>query len=390
MALKNDFRDDVVVSKVFEKGGFPNITEWVRKDLIKIANDLNIEEKYVDRYLNEDTRVGWGRYDFSFLLTGTPVVKMPPKQVVPPKTVNNNNVSSHTNEETSYVPEVDPSYISWGHYYDLMKIVKSKQFFPVFISGLSGNGKTMMVEQICAKANKEYVRVQISPETDEDSLIGGFRLINGETVFHKGPVIHAMERGAILLIDEIDRATNRIMCLQGVMEGKPVLIKKTGETVYPANGFNVIATANTKGQGSDDGKFVAATIIDEAFLERFVITLEQPYPTQASEKKIVMSHMDKYSCVDEDFATLLTTWADVIRATYRDGGVNEVISTRRLCHIVKTFSIFPDRLKAIKLCLSRFDDENQEAFLDLYTKVDSPEEEPESSSNDNLDENNNL
>jgi MoxR-like ATPase len=227
-----------------------------------------------------------------------------------------------------------------------------------------------MVEQACAATGRQYVRVQITPETDEDDLLGGFRLINGETVFAKGPVIKAMEAGALLLIDEIDRGSNKIMCLQGVLEGKPIMIKKTGEVIKPANGFNVIATANTKGQGSEDGRFIAATIIDEAFLERFTITLEQPYPSLAVEKKILVKHMDKFECNDLDFANRLTQWSDTIRKTYKDGGVDDIISTRRLCHIVQTYSIFKNRAKSIDLCISRFDTDTKEAFIDLYKMID--------------------
>lgn len=383
MANKIDFRDDSAASTVFEALGFPEKTEWPLKEIHKVAESLNVEKKILDPYLNKQTRSRHGFYNFAFLLNpgGTPQpIQTPSKKV--------SNAMPFINSDEVTVPEVDETYVTWGHFNDLNKIIKSNQFFPVFISGLSGNGKTMMVEQVCAKLKREYVRVQISPETDEDSLIGGFRLINGETVFHKGPVIRAMESGAVLLIDEIDRATNRIMCLQGVLEGKPVMIKKTGEVVSPAPGFNVVATANTKGQGSDDGKFSAATIIDEAFLERFVITLEQPYPTQASEKKIVLTHMNKYDCLDEEFADILTIWSDVIRSTYRDGGVDEIISTRRLCHIVKTYGIFSDRMKAIKLCLARFDEENQSAFIDLFTKVNPAQDKPadETSVDDVLNE----
>ena len=244
-------------------------------------------------------------------------------------------------------------------------------FYPIYISGMSGNGKTFMVEQSCAKLNREFIRVQINPETDEDDLLGGFRLIDGETVFAKGPVLKAMENGAILLLDEIDRATNKIMCLQGILEGKPVLVKKTGETITPQAGFNVIATANTKGKGSDDGRFTAASIIDEAFLERFTISIDQKFPSKKVETKIVMKHMSKFNKIDEGFADKLTTWADIIRKTFDDDGVDEVISTRRLCHIVQSYAIFNNRLKAIDLCISRFDDDTKEAFLDLYTKVDS-------------------
>jgi ATP-dependent 26S proteasome regulatory subunit len=274
--------------------------------------------------------------------------------------------------EQVYVPMNDPNFVRWGHYKDIENIIKSDMFYPVFITGMSGNGKTMMVEQACARLKKNYIRVQISPETDEDDLIGGFRLVNGQTVFAEGPVIRAMKTGALLLIDEIDRGSNRIMCLQGVLEGKPVLIKKTGEIVRPLKGFNIIATANTKGKGSDDGRFIAATIIDEAFLERFTITIEQPYPTSSVEKRILLKHMEKYGKIDEEFASRLTMWSEGIRKTFVDGGIDELISTRRLCHIAQTFAIFEDRVKAIELCTSRFDDDTKTAFVDLYTKIDSP------------------
>ena len=258
-------------------------------------------------------------------------------------------------------------------------------FYPIYISGPSGNGKTMMVEQVCANTGREYVRAQISPETDEDDLIGGFRLINGETVFQKGPVIKAMEKGCILLIDEIDRATNKIMCLQGVLEGNPVLLKKTGEVIKPAPGFNVIATANTKGRGSDDGRFSAATIIDDAFLERFVSAINQPWPSKAIEKKIVANHMDKFDAVDNDFLDKLITWASIIRKTFEVDGVDEVVSTRRLCHIIKTFSIFSDRVKSIEMCINRFDEDTITAFSDLYSKIDAGELTDEDSSTPDID-----
>tara|TARA_R100000734_G_C3318248_1_gene112207 strand:+ start:2455 stop:3639 length:1185 start_codon:yes stop_codon:yes gene_type:complete len=281
------------------------------------------------------------------------------------------------NSEEVYVPTVNKNFVQWGEYKNIKKIIDSQMFFPVYISGMSGNGKTMMVEQACAKAKREYVRVQISPETDEDDLIGGFRLIDGETVFQKGPVIKAMEAGAVLLIDEIDRGSNKIMCLQGVLEGNPVLIKKTGETVSPARGFNIIATANTKGQGSDDGRFVSAQVIDEAFLERFVANINQPFPSSAIESKIVEKHMRAYDVDDSDFITLLCAWSKIIRKTFDDDGVDEVVSTRRLCHIAKAYSIFANRLTAIKMCISRFETETRDAFLDLYTKIDAGEINPD-------------
>ena len=286
------------------------------------------------------------------------------------------SVQSVSNDEV-YIPKADPTFVPWGEFLTIKKIIQSNQFFPLYISGMSGNGKTMMVEQACAKAKREYVRVQISPETDEDDLIGGFRLINGETVFQKGPVLKAMEAGCILLIDEIDRGTNKIMCLQGVLEGKPVLCKKTGHVIHPAPGFNVIATANTKGRGSDDGRYTAAQIIDDAFVERFVASIDQQYPEYATELKIVKKHMDSFDGIDDkektDFSEKLVAWSAVIRKTYNNEGVDELISTRRLCHIVKAFSIFNKRLDAIKMCISRFDEETHEAFLDLYTKIDNNE-----------------
>jgi len=278
------------------------------------------------------------------------------------------SVSSVINDSV-FIPSKDDTFVPWGHFKDLKTALKSEQFFPFYIAGLSGNGKTFMVEQACAQLGREYVRVQISPETDEDDLIGGFRLINGETVFQKGPVLKAMESGAVLLIDEIDRGTNKIMCLQGVLEGKPVLVKKTGEVVSPAAGFTVVATANTKGRGSDDGRYSAAGIIDDAFLERFPATLEQPYPSRAVETKIVKKHMEKFECVVEKFADKLTAWSEVIRKTFEDGGVEEFISTRRLCHIVQTYSIFQDEKKSIEFCIRRFDNDTKDSFNDLYDKL---------------------
>ena len=289
--------------------------------------------------------------------------------------------STSSQEDLAFIPSVDSTFVKWGYFTDVLKIIKSNMFYPMYVAGLSGNGKTMMIEQACAAAKREYVRVQITPETDEDDLIGGFRLLDGETVFAKGPVIKAMERGAILLIDEIDRGSNKLMALQGVLEGKPLLIKKTGEVITPASGFNVIGTANTKGQGDDAGRFISASIIDEAFLERFTITLEQPYPTAAVEKRIVNNHFDKYGAYDKesDFTDKLVNWAQAIRKTFLDGGVDEIVSTRRLCHIAQTFSIFGDRMKAIELCVNRFDDDTRSAFMDLYTKIDADVEDPTTS-----------
>lgn len=343
------------------------------KSLRKFADEAGVSYSAVSSLIRTGSKVGRGKYDLSLHLASDRSEEVS-KPMSSTQSISNDDV---------YVPSTDAHFVRWGNSKDVEMIIKSTAFYPTFITGLSGNGKTMMVEQACAKNNRQYVRVQITPETDEDDLIGGFRLIDGETVFAKGPVIKAMESGAILLIDEIDRGSNKIMCLQGVLEGKPVMIKKTGQVIEPAAGFNVIATANTKGQGSEDGRYVAATIIDEAFLERFIITMEQPYPSLSVERKIVQKHMEKYDCTDTNFAEMLVTWADTIRKTFADGGVDETISTRRLCHIVQTFSIFSDRHKAIKLCLNRFDDDTKEAFLDLYEKVDASIGDPTSPASDN-------
>ena len=334
-----------------------------------VAIGENPRSAYVNiRYTHNAPTVRRGVYNLENMMPKNAKVKAAPSMV--------KGVESVSNDEV-FVPDFDSTFVPWGNFTEIVKVLKSGMFYPTFVSGLSGNGKTFQIEQACAKLNREYVRVQISPETDEDDLIGGFRLIKGETVFQKGPVIKAMEAGAVLMIDEIDRGTNKIMCLQGVLEGKPVLIKKTGEVVSPKDGFNIIATANTKGKGSEDGRYSGASVIDDAFLERFTITLEQTFPAMATEEKIVLKHMQKFEAMDKEFATLLVGWADAIRKTFYDEGIDEVISTRRLCHIVQTFSIFGKRDKAIALCVNRFDDDTKEAFIDLYEKVDATINAPE-------------
>ena len=275
------------------------------------------------------------------------------------------------------VPTKDDVFVPWGHFKDIKSIVSSKQFYPIFITGLSGNGKTMNVQQACAQSKRECIRVNITIETDEDDLLGGYRLQDGQTVWQNGPVIEAMERGALLLLDEIDLASNKIMCLQPILEGNGVFLKKINKFVQPANGFNVIATANTKGQGSDDGKFIGTNVLNEAFLERFPITVEQSYPTNKIENKIldnVMSDKKLTRKQDEKFATDLVNWADIIRKTFYEGGVDEIISTRRLVHIVEAFSIFKNKMKAIEMCTNRFDLDTKTSFLDLYTKIDGGED----------------
>ncbi len=274
-----------------------------------------------------------------------------------------------------YVPERDENYVPFGNAPSLKKVIASRQFYPLFITGLSGNGKTLGVEQTCAALNRELIRVNITIETDEDDLIGGFRLVDGNTDWHNGPVIEALNRGAVLLLDEIDLASNKILCLQSILEGKGVFLKKVGRYVKPAAGFTVVATANTKGKGSDDGRFVGTNVLNEAFLERFPVTFEQDYPSPTIETKILTN----VGC-ELTFAENLVKWAGVIRKTFFDGGVDEVITTRRLVHIVQAYQIFGDRLTAITNCVNRFDDDTKQSFLDLYTKVDSGETEEEDAS----------
>ena len=365
---------EVILKELVKR--YPDQTEFRKQQIVDVGQSFGYKGKDYGPIFDADNRVKIGTYDLAGLIVplqreATPaVVASIPREAA--------QMQSIVNEEKTFAT-TDSTFVPWGNYHDIVKIIKSGMFYPTYISGLSGNGKTFMVEQACAKLGKEFIRVQINPETDEDDLLGGFRLINGETVFAKGPVLKAMENGAILLLDEIDRATNKIMCLQGILEGKPVLVKKTGEVIKPADGFNVIATANTKGKGSDDGRFTAASIIDEAFLERFTVSVDQKFPSINIEKKILIKHMEKYipsnaTVATEDFtadelAQNLVTWADVIRRTFYDDGIDEVISTRRLCHIIQTYAIFGKVDKAIDLCISRFDEDTKAAFLDLYTKV---------------------
>ena len=268
------------------------------------------------------------------------------------------------------VPKKDPVFVPFGNYPDIKSIIKSGKFYPVFVTGLSGNGKTMSILQACAEARKECIRVNVTIETDEDDLLGGYRLKDGQTVWQNGPVIEAMERGALLLLDEIDLASNKIMCLQPILEGSGVFVKKINKFVKPKEGFNVVATANTKGQGSEDGKFIGTNILNEAFLERFPVTFEQRYPNAKTEEKILNNTLEATGKKDTNYVNKLVTWADVIRKTYFDGGVDEIISTRRLVHIVQAYSIFSNKLKAIELCTNRFDEDTKTSFVDLYTKVD--------------------
>ena len=283
---------------------------------------------------------------------------------------NFNSVSVLPEVHQNLIPDKDDTFVKFGNFNDVKKIIQSRLFYPTFITGLSGNGKTFSVEQACAHLKRELIRVNITIETDEDDLIGGFRLVNGETAWHNGPVTEALERGAVLLLDEIDLASNKILCLQSILEGKGVFLKKIGKFVKPAAGFNVIATANTKGKGSDDGRFIGTNVLNEAFLERFPVTFEQSYPASATEQKILEGIALDLGVEDRDFCKRLCDWSDVIRKTFYDGGIEEIISTRRLVHIIRAYSIFKDKAKALQVCINRFDDETKQAFIELYDKID--------------------
>ena len=271
----------------------------------------------------------------------------------------------------SHVPEKDPLFVPFGSFADMVSILKSEMFYPVFVTGLSGNGKTFMIDQACAKAKRALYRVNITIETDEDDLLGGFRLVDGETVWFDGPVVEAMRTGSVLLLDEVDLASTKIMCLQPILEGKGVFLKKINEYVECQPGFNIVATANTKGKGDDTGNFIGAGVLNEAFLERFPITVEQEYPATTIEKKILGKVFDSLSITDNEFIEKLVNWADIIRKTYQEGAIDELITTRRLVHISNAYAIFNmDRMKAITMCVNRFDEETKTAMVDLYTKVD--------------------
>ena len=305
-----------------------------------------------------------------------PVVNVQPTAVPAQQQVSNMPVAAATEsvnlmeDNVKIIPEKMGNYVPFGHFKDVKNIIKSKIFFPVFVTGLSGNGKTLMIEQVCAQLKRELYRVNITIETDEDDLMGGHTLVNGNIVYREGPVIKAMRKGAVLLLDEVDLGSNKLMCLQSVLEGKGYLIKKTGEWVTPAEGFTILATANTKGQGSEDGKFIGTQIMNEAMLERFAITMQQEYPPVKTERSILSKEMELTGSVDTEFVEKLVDWADVIRKTYYEGAIDDVITTRRLVHIVNAFRMFGDKLKSIQMCISRFDEETRNAVLDLYTKID--------------------
>lgn len=366
MPTKSNIMIDQAISILKEKFG----TEFGVDAVKEVANEIGTSYATLSKYLNQ-YKVGRGKWNLEATVQeleetyNSPAVEG--TDTVP-------GVATMNSVVQNLIPNKDATFVSFGNFSDIKKVIQSGLFYPAFITGLSGNGKTFGVEQSCAQLSRELIRVNITIETDEDDLIGGFRLVNGETVWHNGPVVEAMERGAILLLDEVDLASNKIMCLQSVLEGKGVFLKKIGKHVVPKAGFNVIATANTKGKGSDDGRFIGTNVLNEAFLERFPITFEQEYPTVSVETKILTKVAESLNIpmIGEhtDFIKHLCTWSEIIRKTFNDGGIDEVISTRRLVHIIKAYSIFGKKDKAIKVCLNRFDDETKATFVELYDKID--------------------
>ena len=347
-------------------------TEFSRPDVLEVARSINVNPNAI---LNDPAhKVRRGVYRLEPHTVPTIAPQAAPVEASPVMMLSQPKLKV---DIENLVPNRDGTFVPFGFFTDLKTIIESNSFYPVFVTGLSGNGKTTMVEQACAALKRECIRVNISIETDEDDLIGGNTLVDGNVVYREGPVSIAMKRGAILILDEVDRGSNKLMCLQAILEGKPYFNKKTGETIYPTPGFNIIGTANTKGQGTDDGRFISAQILDDAFLERFAITVEQEYPTPAVEKKILMKKMQRVDSVDEDFADKLVTWSEIIRKTFAEGAIDEVISTRRLEHIVNAFAMFNDRQKAVQLCVARFNAETRDSFLDLYTKIDAGEMDEE-------------
>ena len=364
---------------------YPNQTSFTKEE-IETTGHLPYWLNNTKRYPFKEILDGATIFNLEAVVSGynggyepQPVVQIAPKSVpIPAAVTQNSPVAAQTqmadinllNDSVKIVPEKMVNYVPFGHFADVKNIIKSEIFFPVFVTGLSGNGKTLMIEQVCAQLKRELFRVNITIETDEDDLMGGHTLVNGNIVYREGPVIKAMRKGSVLLLDEVDLGSNKLMCLQSVLEGKGYLIKKTGEWVTPAKGFTILATANTKGQGSDDGKFIGTQIMNEAMLERFAVTMQQEYPPVVTERKILSKEMALSGDVDMDFCEKLVDWADVIRKTYYEGAIDDVVTTRRLVHIVNAFRMFGDKLKSIQMCISRFDEETRLSILDLYTKID--------------------
>jgi len=361
-------------------------TDTIEKSQIKQVN-AKLGMKSSPAWLIKDPQFRLTRGVYKLPVNGLVNPSKNTKQVSVPEVKQKISKQIQTTESATenLVPNKEDTFVPFGNYKDIKNIVKSGIFYPTFITGLSGNGKTLGVQQSCAELKREMIRVNITIETDEDDLLGGFRLQDGETVWHDGPVVNAMKKGAVLLLDEIDLASNKIMCLQPILEGNGIFLKKIGQFVEPKDGFQIFATANTKGKGSDDGRFIGTNILNEAFLERFPVTFEQAYPSAKIETKILDNVMSHYGLKDNQYTSNLVKWAEVIRKTFFDGGIDEIIATRRLVHIINAFAIFKNKLKAVEVCINRFDDDTKNSFLDLYTKIDSGvsiEELNQGSSND--------
>jgi hypothetical protein len=365
MPRKSSVNDQQLIESIQELYG-PEITSG---DLKGFCASRGLNYQTVSNKLSRH-KIGRGRWNFEITQDKVEEIER-----------SFQSVAILPDHQQDLIPDKDDTFVKFGNFNDIKKIIQSRLFYPTFITGLSGNGKTLSVEQACSQLKRELIRVNVTVETDEDDLIGGFRLVNGETAWHNGPVIEALERGAILLLDEIDLASNKILCLQSVLEGKGVFLKKIGRFVKPAPGFNVVATANTKGKGSEDGRFIGTNVLNEAFLERFPVTFEQSYPAPSVEQRILEGIALDLGVEDREFCKRLCDWSDVIRKTFYDGGIEEIISTRRLVHIIRAYSIFQDKAKAIQVCVNRFDDETKQAFLELYDKIDvdfvMPSETPE-------------
>lgn len=379
MSTRTDRNVEAFMGAVKDQFGSNMPSEIARADVVLLVEKHDL--KWPVWLTNDPSRkVGRGMYSlvnvpFSELEVVVPKV-LPKKEVEEDShltQVSMKGISTDlpTGNTDTLVPDKISGYVPFGNFNDVRSIVKSGKFYPMYITGLSGNGKTMMVEQVCATEKRECIRVNITIETDEDDLIGGFRLVNGQTVWHNGPVIHAMERGAVLLLDEVDLGSNKMMCLQPVLEGKAIFLKKINKTIFPKKGFNIIATANTKGKGSDDGRFIGTNVMNEAFLERFSVTFEQSYPSEKTELKILDNVLKSADMTDPDFLKKLVDWANIIRKSFFDGSVSEIISTRRLVHICEAYIIFgSNRQKALQLCLNRFDPDTKNSFMDFYAKLD--------------------
>ena len=386
--MELDEKQQFLVKALKDCHGTENIKN---KQVIDLAAELGMERPnwFFDNYGVKTARGVWSLPD-----TGDSVDMA--AQIIPireEKTVQSRFDPNTVSEfEYAQVPDKDSSYVPFGEFKDIESIIRSQQFFPIFISGLSGNGKTFMVEQACSRAKRPMVRVQMSRETDEDDLIGGFRLVNGDTVWVDGPAVVAAKQGAILLLDEIDLGGPALMCLQPLLEGNGIFVKKTGEYVVPAPGFNILATANTKGKGDETGSFAHTGIMNEAMLDRFPVTLEQPYADPKTETKILEGKASNFgvdAAAEANFISDLVQWADNIRKTYMAGGMSEIVTTRRLESILKAFSIFGKHTTAIEMGISRFDEQTKSDMIRLYEKISGERTESNTQESEATDANDN-